>query len=168
MKHQRNVILIVDDDENDRFLLERALKDAGPDVTVRTAQDGIEALAYLDGNDQFADRKRFPFPTFIFVDLKMPRMDGFAVIQHVKKHPKWAIIPALVFSGSSDLDDIKKAFLAGAAAYHVKPASPEERKKLCRLLLDYWARSEAPQTDEYGKLLKTQSAGKLGEHIAGS
>jgi hypothetical protein len=63
---------------------------------------------------------------------------------------------------------VKKAFLCGACAYHVKPHSTEEREALCRKLLDYWSSSELPQADEQGVQLKTESGGKLGERFAES
>lgn len=165
MKDTRRVILIVDDDANDRFLLERSFNRLDSRLKIRTANDGVEALAYLDAEGDYADRKRFPFPSLIFIDLKMPRLDGFSVLEHLKGHPRWAIIPTLVFTASADLDDIKKAFLLGACGYHVKPAETEERDKLCRKLLDYWATCEVPQTDDEGNQLQTHSEGKLGERI---
>lgn len=165
MKDARKVLLIVDDDPNDRYLMERTVKLLAPDLKVRTAQDGEDAIAYFDGKGDYANREHFPFPSFVFIDLKMPRVDGFAVLEHLKQHPSWAVIPVVVFSASCDLDDIQKAFLAGACAYHVKPSTCEEREALCKLLLSYWATCEVPQTDEQGRQLQTHSAGKLGERI---
>jgi two-component system, response regulator len=163
MRHSCEVILIVDDDENDRFLMERTLKQLRPALVIRSVADGAEALDYIDAKGPFHDRDRYPFPTFLFVDLKMPKVDGFQVLSHVKSNPKWAIIPSVVVSASADADDVKSAFLAGAAAYHVKPTSVEERKKLYKLLLDYWMTSEVPQTDKYGEVMQTESTGKLSQ-----
>ena len=95
----------------------------------------------------------------------MPKLDGFAVMNHLKKNAQWAVIPTLVFSASNDADDVKKAFLCGACAYHVKPVSIEERDALCRKLLEYWSSSEIPETDAHDVQLKTQSQGKLGERV---
>lgn len=158
-------ILIVDDDESDRYFLERSLRKAHGDLRIQSVEDGEEAIHYLNGDRKFSDREKYPFPIFIFIDLKMPRLNGFDVLQHLKKNPQWAIIPTLVYSGSSDEDDVKKAFLLGACAYHVKPRSSGERDELCKVLLDYWGRTSIPVTDVEGKLKKTNSAGKLGESI---
>jgi CheY-like chemotaxis protein len=128
--------------------------------------DGKQAVAYLNGEGRFANRKEFPFPTFIFIDLKMPQLDGFGVLKHIKENEQWAIIPTLVFCSSVDQHDIKKAFSLGACAYHVKPGTSGARQRLCRLLLDYWATSEVPETNEKGEQLPTSSVGKLGEHAA--
>lgn len=164
MKERNRKILIVDDDENDRFLLERTICKIDSNILVRGASDGQEALDYLDGKGPFTDRQAFPFPSFIFIDLKMPRIDGFGVLKHLKHNKQWAIIPTLVFSSSNDEHDIKKAFLLGACAYHVKPSAASDREKLCRLLLEYWASSEVPRTNIEGEQLPTRSHGKLGEH----
>ena len=78
----------------------------------------------------------------------MPGVDGFAVLQHMKANIGWAIVPAIVFSASSRQEDITKAFLCGACAYHIKPQNAADREKLCRVLLEYWSMSEVPQTQE--------------------
>jgi CheY-like chemotaxis protein len=166
LKDFRRVILIVDDEASDRFLLERALCKTDSRLVVRAVSDGCQALAYLNGSGEYREREQFPFPTFIFIDLKMPMLDGFAVLEHLKKNPKWAVIPTIVLTGSSDLDDIKKSFLLGACAYHVKPPNNQAREKFCRLFLEYWGSSEVPQTDEAGNQLITNSEGKLGERFS--
>src|SRR5688572_31277170 len=98
MKNTHWKILIVDDEPNDRFLLQRSLVQFNGTIQVSEARDGEEAIRYLNGEGEFADRQKFPFPTFIFLDLKMPNLDDFAVLAHLKKNPQWAIIPTLVFS----------------------------------------------------------------------
>lgn len=165
MRNTHWKVLIVDDDENDRHLLQRSLTQFNGTLMVCEVKDGQEAIDYLDGKEIFSDREKYPFPTFIFLDLKMPRVDGFSVLSHLKKNPLWAVTPTLVFSASNDLDDVKKAFLCGASAYHVKPASTEERDALCRKLIEYWSSSELPQADQAGRQFKTNSRGKLGERV---
>ena len=155
MKDTRRVILIVDDDENDRLFLARTLNEIDPNLMTRTVAGGSEAMKYLEGDGFYSDRTKFPFPTLIFLDLKMPGVDGFAVLQHLKANTKWAIVPAIVFSASSNLDDITKAFLCGACAYHVKPLLAADREKLCRVLLEYWSMSEVPQVQEESELVDT-------------
>ena len=142
------VILIVDDDENDRLFLSRALRQIAPELLTHTVNGGAEAMDYLEGAGEFADRQKFPFPTLVFLDLKMPGVDGFAVLQHMKANLIWATVPAIVFSSSTRLEDVTKAFLCGACAYHIKPQNAADREKLCRVLLEYWSMSEVPQTQE--------------------
>jgi CheY-like chemotaxis protein len=76
------------------------------------------------GEGKFSNRTEFAYPTFIMTDLKMPSADGFAVLEFLKGNPEWAVIPTIVFSASSDLDDIKKAYMLGASSYHINRERP--------------------------------------------
>src|SRR5687767_6468716 len=138
MKKYNATIMIVDDDPNDLFLIERAFRKIGVTDPIQTVNGGLEAIAYMKGEGKYADRKTYAYPTFITTDLKMPDADGFAVLEHLKKNPEWAVIPTVVLTSSRDLDDIKKAYMLGASSYHVKPGSPDELRKLLTILNDYW------------------------------
>jgi len=80
MEEDTPSLLIVEDDPNDLFFLERALKKASLRFRVRVARNGEEAIEYLSGAGQFADRRAFPVPKAIFLDLKMPFVNGFQVL----------------------------------------------------------------------------------------
>lgn len=168
MKNVNFTILLVEDDANDQFLIKAAFRKIGVTDPIQTVNNGEEALAYLCGEGEFADRSKYQYPTFILMDLKMPKMDGFAVLEHLKENPQWAIIPTVVFSASSDLDDIKQAYALGASSYHIKPDSPEDMRKQLKMLYDYWMTCEIPQVDSTGKHLPTISRGKMGERFAGA
>jgi CheY-like chemotaxis protein len=71
------LILVVEDDLNDTFLLRRAFEKNRIDLPVHVCGDGAEALAYLRGEGAFGDRAAHPFPRVLITDLKMPRVDGF-------------------------------------------------------------------------------------------
>ena len=96
----------------------------------------------------------------------MPGTDGFAVLEHLKNNPEWAVIPTVVLSGSRDHDDIKRAYLLGASSYHVKPGSVEALRQQLKVLHDYWMTCEVPEVDSTGRQLPTESKGKLGERFA--
>ena len=163
MKHYHATIMIVDDDPNDLLLIERAFRKIGVKDPIQTVNGGAEAIAYMMGEGKYADRTVFAYPTFISTDLKMPGKDGFAVLEHLKRNPDWAIIPTVVLTSSSDLDDIKKAYMLGASSYHVKPNTPDQLREQLRVLHNYWMTCEVPEVDSTGRHLITQSAGKLGE-----
>jgi CheY-like chemotaxis protein len=165
MKNETFTILVVDDDENDQFMIRRTFKKISDVATIQAAHDGEEAIAYMKGEGKFHDRKQFKYPSFIMTDLKMPRADGFAVLQFLKSNPMWRIIPAVVLSASRDLDDIKKSYMLGASSYHVKPNDPVSLHKLLDLLYQYWMSCEVPQVDATGKQMQTDSDGKLGERF---
>ncbi len=165
MKNATFTILIVDDDENDQFLIKRTFQKISNRATIQIAPHGQEAIDYMMRNGKFADREKFEYPSFILIDLKMPIADGFAVLEFLKKHPLYRIIPAVMLSASADLDDIKRAYTLGASSYHVKPSNPAELEKMLTLLYGYWMCCEVPQVDESGKQLPTNSEGKMGERF---
>lgn len=166
MKKYHSTILVVDDDPNELFFIERAFRAIGVKDPVHALNDGREAIAYMMGEGKFSDRQTYAYPTFITTDLKMPGADGFAVLEHLKNNPEWAVIPTVVLTSSRDLDDIKKAYMLGASSYHVKPDSPEELRKILKVLHEYWMTCEVPEVDSTGRQLRTDSVGKLGERYA--
>jgi PAS domain S-box-containing protein len=166
MKKYHSTIMVVDDDPSDLMLIERAFRAIGVNDPIHTINGGLEAIAYMMGEGKFADRNLYAYPTFITTDLKMPGADGFAVLEHLKKNPDWAVIPTVVLTGSCDLDDIKKAYMLGASSYHVKPSSPDGLRGILKALNDYWMTCEVPEVDSTGRQLRTDSAGKLGERFA--
>ena len=88
MKTLRAAIWIVDDDENDLLLIQRAFRDVGMTEAIQTVQSGAEAIDYLKALPPYSDRKKFPYPNFIITDLKMPAVDGFAVLHYLKQNPR--------------------------------------------------------------------------------
>jgi CheY-like chemotaxis protein len=163
MKHRTLVILVVEDSADDQLLVRRAFENAGNGILLAFVNDGTEAIKYLQGRGSYANRERFPYPSFILTDLKMSPADGFAVLEYLRKSP--GIIPAIVFSGSEDLDDVKKAYLLGASGYLVKPQQFETLCQIIKTLYDLWQFYELPAVDQDGNLLYTSSQGKLGERI---
>ena len=166
MKNYFATILVVDDDPNDLHLTELALKHSGVTSPIHLCHDGSEAIAYMMGEGKYADREKFAYPTFIITDLKMPGADGFAVLEHLRGNPEWAVIPTVVFSASQDLDDIKKSYMLGASSYHVKPRTLDALRQQMKVLHEYWLTCEVPAVDSTGRQLATDSRGKLGERFA--
>lgn len=158
-------MLIVEDDPDDRHLLVFAFRKLGVTDPIYPLSDGSEAISYLNGEGKFADREQFHFPGFVITDLKMSPVDGFTIVQHIKSNPEWAVIPTIVLSGSSDTDDIKKAYLVGANSYLIKPNDFSELTVLLKKLYDYWMSVEVPEIRTSGEMKQTESRGKLGERI---
>jgi len=166
VKKYHSTLLIVDDDANDLALIEAAFRAIGVKDPIHTVNGGREAIAYMMGEGKYSDRNKYAYPTFITTDLKMPGADGFAVLEHLKNNPESAVIPTVVLTSSSDLDDIKKAYMLGASSYHVKPNLPDDLNRLLRVLHDYWVTCEVPEVDSTGRQMHTDSTGKLGERFA--
>ena len=165
MKKYYATIMVVEDDPSDRFLIEHAFRQIGVTDPIQYVADGSEAIAYMMGEGKYSDRKKFAYPTFIITDLKMPGIDGFAVLEFLKNNPEWKVIPTIVLSASSDLDDIKKAYMLGASSYHVKPSTAEGLREQLAVINAYWMTCQVPLVDITGKQLRTDSKGKLGERF---
>lgn len=158
-------ILIVDDDPDAQEMLVLALQRIGVSSRVRCVNSGNEAVAYITGQGDFSDRERFPYPSLLITDLKMPEGDGFALLAQLKSTPQHRVVPTIVMSASSDDDDIKKSYMLGASSYFVKPAGFEALERLLKLLYELWLLAEIPAVDANGKHLTTNSVGKLGERF---
>ena len=121
MSGERAIILLVEDDPNDAMLAQRALQKAGASQEILHLVDGEEAIHYLSGKPPFEDRKKFPLPRLVLLDLKMPRMNGFDVLSWLQDHPELAQLPVVVLTGSIEPKDVTNARKLGAVGYEVKP-----------------------------------------------
>jgi len=165
MKKYHATIMVIEDDPNDQFLMVQAFRKIGVTDPIQVVSDGSEAIAYMMGEGKYADRQKYAYPTFIITDLKMSNADGFAVLEFLKSNPEWKVIPTIVLSASSDLDDIKKSYMLGASSYHVKPQGSEDLKNQLAVINAYWMTCQVPEVDSSGKQLRTESEGKLGERF---
>jgi CheY-like chemotaxis protein len=138
MMDTTRVILVAEDEDNDFMLLERALKKQNGKFFLTRARDGVEAINYLSGTDDFADRNRFPMPDLLLLDLKMPRKDGFEVLEWVRSQPSLNRLVAVVLSSSRQDCDIARAYELGANSYVAKPNDYDGLVALTRILIDYW------------------------------
>ncbi len=138
MTRSKATILHVEDDPNDRLFVERAFKKAGVPVELRTVSSGEEAVRYLSAEGAFADRRSFPAPAFILLDLKLTGMSGFDILEWARKQHGSRLLPIAVLTSSREGTDVKRAYEAGATTYFVKPADTEDLQSLLKTLADYW------------------------------
>jgi CheY-like chemotaxis protein len=120
------VILVVDDDPNDVFLLRRAFKRAEIKLPMRVARDGQEAIDYLSATGRFQDRHQNPIPCLVVLDVKLPRKTGLEVLEWIRGQEDLKDLPVVMMTSSEETGDKKTAHLHGVEAYRVKPASLEE------------------------------------------
>jgi CheY-like chemotaxis protein len=125
-------ILLVDDDENDVFLFERALRAAGVDQPIRVVRDGEEALRYLAGEPPFEDRAKHPKPCLLLLDVKLPRKGGLEILRWLRAHPDLNGMPVLMVTSSNEPQDRQEAEENGVEAYRVKPVSFSELVRLAQ------------------------------------
>jgi CheY-like chemotaxis protein len=165
-RSRESLILVVEDQADDRALIEMALRENGVTCPIQLVNNGEEAIRYMMGEGKYADRAQYPYPSFTLTDLKMPEGDGFMVLEHLQANPEWAIIPTVVLTSSEDPDDIKQAYSLGASSYHVKPNGFQALCLQLKGLRDFWLGCAVPEVDVTGKRLGTERIGKLGARYA--
>jgi CheY-like chemotaxis protein len=127
---------------DDYVLFKLASKKCGTPFSLQYAPDGEEAIAYLNGEGAYEDREEHPFPDLVLLDLKMPRLDGFEVLQWIRSNPVTKNLPVVVLAGSSFRADIRRALELGANSYAAKPAKFEELQVLIDQIADVWLARE--------------------------
>jgi CheY-like chemotaxis protein len=131
-------ILLVEDNEDDVFLTQRAIQTARLANPIRVVRDGKEALHYLRGEGDYSDREQFPVPFLILLDLHMPKVDGFEVLRWVKSQNHLSNIVLVVLTSSKEEYHCKKALALGADSYFIKPGNLEEFVKLMFRVKGHW------------------------------
>jgi CheY-like chemotaxis protein len=140
----RPVILLVDDNPHDVILIRLAFRKVGIIDSIQLAKDGAEAMRYINGDDKYSDRRTYPPPTLVLLDLKMPGANGFEVLKWIRSQETLESLVVVVMSGSRDDLDIHRAYELGANSYLIKPTKFEDLVKMMESLKDYqnWAGSK--------------------------
>lgn len=138
-------ILVVEDNPEEVFLLQKALKQTGMEIVTHFASDGEEAIDYLSGTDQFRDRFTYPEPDLLLMDLKMPRKGGFELLEWFRNLQEGALIPVVVLTSSTNEADVQRAYSLGANSYFLKPTSFNEFRETVKAICQYWLRARRPK-----------------------
>jgi DNA-binding NarL/FixJ family response regulator len=138
LEMQKKVILLVEDDPRDEALILRALKKGNIVNETIVARDGLEALDYLFGTGSYAGRDPAATPHFILLDLKLPNVDGLEVLRTIRADERTRRLPVIVFTSSSDEEDLINSYDLGANSYVRKPLDTEEFLKATKQLGLYW------------------------------
>jgi CheY-like chemotaxis protein len=129
-------ILIVDDDRDEIDVALRALDRAGVDAPVEIARDGLEALELLGLEKE--NGASHETPSVVFLDLTMPRVDGFEVLQRMRENPATAEIPVVVLSSSDREEDIRRSYALGANSFLLKRFDRESPGGYVAEAARYW------------------------------
>jgi CheY-like chemotaxis protein len=131
-------ILLVEDNEDDVFFMQRAIKSVGISNPLQVVQDGQTAIDYLNGSGEFADRDKFPFPCLVLLDLKLPRKTGHEVLAALRAQKECAALVVIALTTSREAKDIAQAYQLGVNAYLVKPTSPTQLMEMMTAVRNFW------------------------------
>ncbi len=131
-------ILVAEDLPDDVLILKHAFSKAGLTAPLHFVSDGQEAVEYLKGDQVFADRKTYPLPALLLLDLNMPRLNGFDVIEWVRSQAGLCRLPIVVFTSSDQPRDVNRAYELGANSYLVKPQALAKLQQITHHLGEYW------------------------------
>jgi CheY-like chemotaxis protein len=144
-KHDRPVFLVVDDSADDRELARLAFERSSIQADLHMVDDGEAAMAYLRREGAFAGDGAAPFPTIVLLDLRMRAMDGYEVLEEVRKDENLTALPIVVFSTSDSPADVDRCYLLGCNSYLVKPSTLGDLSNTIRDLHHYWCElNESP------------------------
>ncbi len=132
------VILMADDDEDDRLLAQDALAESRLANDLRFVCDGVELMEYLRREGRFADPASSPHPGVILLDLNMPRKDGREALEEIKADPGLRRIPVVVMTTSQAEEDVIRSYDLGASSFITKPVTFEGLGRVMRGLGTYW------------------------------
>jgi two-component system, response regulator len=135
---ENKVILLVDDNEHDVFLTQRALKKSNIANGLVVANDGQEALDYLFGKGKYAGRDLSQMPVVTLLDIKMPRVDGFEVLKRIRANPQTKFLPVVILTASKEDVDIVKSYTEGCNAYVTKPVGFDQFVDAVKQLGLFW------------------------------
>jgi CheY-like chemotaxis protein len=135
---EKATILLAEDDPDDVLLTNIALRKARLANPLHVVRDGEEAIMYLSGEGKFADREKYPLPILLLLDLNMPKLNGFQVLEWLRKEPEFMHLPVAVMTSSDHDPYIKRAYELGADSYLMKPPGAEALLGLVQRLHAYW------------------------------
>jgi CheY-like chemotaxis protein len=142
---ENKMILLVEDNPNDEILTLRALKMSNIVNKVMVVRDGVEALDYLFGTGLYAGRDTSIVPQLILLDLKLPKMGGLEVLQRLRSSTLTKRLPVVIFTSSSEQEDMLRSYDLGANSYIRKPVDFQQFSEAAKQLGMYWLiLNEAP------------------------
>src|SRR6267142_899156 len=147
----RPIILLAEDREDDVIIIRKAFAKSNFPCLLNVVRDGEQVIAYLKGETPFADRDQHPLPSLLLLDLKMPRKDGFEVLQWIRAQPAFFALRVVVLTSSRLTSDINLAYERGANSFLVKPADFENYVELSEFINGFWL--------QFNKTIEVSGAG---------
>jgi len=143
---KQRCILYVEDDDNDVFFLRLAFSAAGIVDLLQVVKDGQEAVEYLDGGGIYADRRIYPPPSLVLLDLQLPLRDGMEVLKWIRTTQALKGLVVIMFTSSHHPRDVDTAYELGVNSFVVKPMTIADRAQFARELKAWWLqRNQLPE-----------------------
>jgi two-component system response regulator len=136
-------ILLVEDNPSDAELALLAIRQARFAGTVTHLDDGARAFEYLHARAEAQGGEKAT-PRVVFMDLKLPRVDGIQLLRMMKADDRLRLIPVVMLTSSQELNDVAHCYAAGVNSYAVKPVNFDEYQALIASLVNYWTRTNLP------------------------
>ncbi len=132
------VILIADDDAEDRMLVKEALEESRLKNNIHFVENGEELMDYLHHKGRFADKAQYPTPGLILLDLNMPKKDGREALKEIKEDERLRLIPVVVLTTSKAEEDILRTYDLGVSSFITKPVTFTSLVDVMKTLSKYW------------------------------
>jgi CheY-like chemotaxis protein len=136
-------VLVAEDQEAEIVIYKHAFSKVGI-KHFTFLHDGAEVIRYIKAEGEYADRRKFPFPNWLLLDLKMPRVNGLEVLEWVRSNPHCRIVPTVMMSNSNQPSDIKKAYEIGVNAFFTKPTQLAQMISVLAAIHHFWTLAEVP------------------------
>jgi chemotaxis family two-component system response regulator Rcp1 len=128
-------ILLVEDNPGDARLVKEVMREGRFLANLHHVEDGVQAMAFLRHEPPYGDSRR---PDLILLDLNMPRMDGWKVLEEIRADPDRALLPVIILTTSDMCDDIERAYSHHANCFLTKPVELDEFIRLIGVFKDFW------------------------------
>lgn len=132
------IILIADDDAEDRMLVKEALEESRLTNHIQFVENGEELIDYLHNSGKFADKEAYPTPGLILLDLNMPKKDGREALKEIKADEHLRVIPVVVLTTSKAEEDILRTYDLGVSSFITKPVTFASLVDVMKTLSKYW------------------------------
>ena len=137
-------ILLVEDNEDDVFLMKHSLTSAGVSNPVYVVESGQDAVDYLSGSARYQDREKYPLPVIVFLDLKLPMMSGHEVLGWIRAQRQLESLLVVVLTSSNEPSDIRRSYSLGANSYLMKPLTARQLVDLAKAFNWSWMERTQP------------------------
>lgn len=148
-----NIILLIEDNQNEILLAERAFKNAHISDKLVVVHDGVAALDYLFRRNSFEDYDTGSSPALVLLDLNLPRISGLEILKQIRANPDTSLLPVVVLTSSAEERDLREAYSLGANSYIRKPTDFSRFVEVVQRLSFYWLElNERPSNYRKGNL----------------